>query len=320
MPTAHDVPPELLERPFTVAEAAALGVSRQVLRGRRFRAPHRGVRVVADLPDSLLLRCRAAALALPPDAAFSHHTGARLRGWPVPGRWSDGVDVVSHRRAPQLEGIRVEHSPWLHGDVQLVEGLRVLVPAWLWLSLAERLPLDDLVVAADAAWRLGDLSREGLRPPVGVAVGRRWVTRARQALDLMEPGVDSPMETRLRLLVLRSGLPRPTVHAPVTVLSGQVLHPDLVFERHLTVVEYEGDHHRTDRSQWQHDLWRYAALEAAGWTVVRFTADDVLRHPQRAVSHLRGVLARRPSHAEMRAVVAQTDVWSTTTRISATEG
>ncbi|GMA87187.1 hypothetical protein GCM10025868_24370 [Angustibacter aerolatus] len=196
----------------------------------------------------------------------------------------------------------------------------MLVPAWLWLSLAERLPLDDLVVAADAAWRLGDLSREGLRPPVGVAVGRRWVTRARQALDLMEPGVDSPMETRLRLLVLRSGLPRPTVHAPVTVLSGQVLHPDLVFERHLTVVEYEGDHHRTDRSQWQHDLWRYAALEAAGWTVVRFTADDVLRHPQRAVSHLRGVLARRPSHAEMRAVVAQTDVWSTTTRISATEG
>jgi very-short-patch-repair endonuclease len=52
-------------------------------------------------------------------------------------------------------------------------------------------------------------------------------------------------------------------------------------------------HHR-DRVTFRRDLARLNALRAAGWTILRFTADDVLRHPERVTNQTRAVL-RRPA-------------------------
>lgn len=38
------------------------------------------------------------------------------------------------------------------------------------------------------------------------------------------------------------------------------------------LLEYEGDHHRTDRRQWDYDVRRYEDLTAAGFVVIRVTA------------------------------------------------
>jgi very-short-patch-repair endonuclease len=38
---------------------------------------------------------------------------------------------------------------------------------------------------------------------------------------------------------------------------------------------------------------RLNALRAAGWTVLRFTADDVLRHPQATVSQVVSAMRER---------------------------
>jgi very-short-patch-repair endonuclease len=43
-------------------------------------------------------------------------------------------------------------------------------------------------------------------------------------------------------------------------------------------LEYAGDHHR-ERTQVRRDIARVNALRQSGWLVLRFTADDVLRHP-----------------------------------------
>ena len=40
-------------------------------------------------------------------------------------------------------------------------------------------------------------------------------------------------------------------------------------------VEYEGDHHRTDRRQFNRDIARVDALTELGWIVVRVTVEDV---------------------------------------------
>ena len=50
---------------------------------------------------------------------------------------------------------------------------------------------------------------------------------------------------------------------------------DFVWREAKVVVEYEGDHHRTHRRQWQHDIARTRLLEALGWRVVRITASDL---------------------------------------------
>jgi hypothetical protein len=78
------LPPVLLNHPFLVRDAWGLGVSRDVLRSASFRRPFQGVRVPAHLPDTLEVRCRAAALLLPPDAAFSQATATALLGLPLP--------------------------------------------------------------------------------------------------------------------------------------------------------------------------------------------------------------------------------------------
>ena len=51
-------------------------------------------------------------------------------------------------------------------------------------------------------------------------------------------------------------------------------------------VEYEGDHHRTDRTQWHDDIRRYALLAEHGWTIIRATAADH-RDPRDLIARVR---------------------------------
>lgn len=48
-----------------------------------------------------------------------------------------------------------------------------------------------------------------------------------------------------------------------------------VFRAQRVIVEYEGDHHRTDRRQWQTDIARHRLLEALECRVIRITARDL---------------------------------------------
>lgn len=53
-------------------------------------------------------------------------------------------------------------------------------------------------------------------------------------------------------------------------------------------LEYDGDHHR-DRDTFQADAVRLNRLRLAGWTILRFTADDA-RNPDRMVTQVRTAL------------------------------
>jgi len=56
--------------------------------------------------------------------------------------------------------------------------------------------------------------------------------------------------------------------------------------------EYEGDHHR-DRATFRRDVHRYNAMRAAGWLVLRFTADHVLRISGQVVQDVRQAIDER---------------------------
>jgi very-short-patch-repair endonuclease len=42
----------------------------------------------------------------------------------------------------------------------------------------------------------------------------------------------------------------------------------------MVAVEYDGDHHRTDRRQYVKDIRRLEMLDRMGWIVVRVVAED----------------------------------------------
>jgi very-short-patch-repair endonuclease len=68
--------------------------------------------------------------------------------------------------------------------------------------------------------------------------------------------------------------------------------PDLSYPDLRIAIEYDGDHHRTSR-QWRSDRARRQLLEDAGWIVLEFTADDVLRRPEQTVERIRRAIAGR---------------------------
>ena len=105
-------------------------------------------------------------------------------------------------------------------------------------------------------------------------------------------GAESPMETRLRLLLTRSGLPEPRLN-PAIRIGDQTLHPDLLYPQWRVAIEYEGEQHRTDERQWRHDIWRREVFEDAGWRQIRVTKDDILKEPEALLARVARILAKR---------------------------
>jgi hypothetical protein len=121
----------------------------------------------------------------------------------------------------------------------------------------------------------------------------------RAALPMLEPRTDSPMETRVRLLIVRAGLPYPRVNVDVfDAHDGSWLaRPDFCYPAVKVAIEYDGDHHRTDKYQWRDDILRKEDLEDRGWRVIVLTADDVFVRPHVTIERIRGLLISRGMQA-----------------------
>lgn len=296
MPPSRDIPRELLAGPFRAADARAAGLSYERLRSGRFVRIFHDVYVSTDLELTLELKCRAAAMVLPADTTYCGLTAARLYGLPVPGQ--DGrIHVAAPAEkptAPRRRGCAV-HEVTLPGDhVQVHKGFSVVSPTWLFLELVATLDRTDRVVLGDAL-----LHRNLTTPPAIEKLargnpGRRGVRRAVDTLTLLEPRAESPMETRLRLIIADAGLPRPLVNADVYDDWGEwIARPDLLYPQARIAIEYEGAHHRTDAAQLSHDLERGDLLAQYGYLMLRYQARHVFREPYRIVDGVGYALARR---------------------------
>src|SRR5262245_29798090 len=91
------------------------------------------------------------------------------------------------------------------------------------------------------------------------------------------------METRLRLLLVLGGLPRPLAQVPLSF--GRA---DLYYPEHRLVVEYDGATHRHTLAA---DNRRQNRLINAGYRVLRFTAADVLGAPWSVETAIRAAFA-----------------------------
>jgi hypothetical protein len=291
-------PPELRQRPFTREQAIAAGVSVKQLRSQRFRRIFRGVYADAALADTLELRCQALMLLLPSDAVFSHFTAAQLYGLPAEcGAIHVSASSPTTRPGPRM-GLQFHESvPRAHRRKHC--GLALTTPERTFVDLASLMSFVELVALGDALLRRRLASIESLRDAVATAARRRGVCGARQALPFLRDGVDSPMETRLRLLLVSAGLPCPEVNVDIFDEHGHWFsRPDLVYRASRLAMEYEGDTHRTDKRQWRADMTRHEVLHDLGWTVLRFHADDILVRPKRTVERVRYWLNARSGAAQ----------------------
>jgi hypothetical protein len=100
------------------------------------------------------------------------------------------------------------------------------------------------------------------------------------------------MESRLRMVLVLGGLPRPETQTSLHDSKGRFLgRPDLYYPSHRLGLEYDGGTHRISLAE---DNRRQNRLLAAGIQLLRFTAGDVLQNPDSVTTQVRGYLASRP--------------------------
>ena len=122
------------------------------------------------------------------------------------------------------------------------------------------------------------------------AAGRR----AREAAAYVRPGVDSPMETRLRMLLVLAGIPEPEVNLTLRDVDGEpVRRFDLSWPGVKVVVEYDGRHHVVREDAWERDLDRRESMDADGWRLLVVTSRGIYAEPERTVSRVFDVLRAR---------------------------
>lgn len=275
------IPEGLRGRSFTRDEAARAGLTQGRLRRKDVVRPFHGVQST-EVATTTLARCRSYAVRLKPGQFFSHRTAARLHGLTLPSDdHGTELDVAAIRPAdaPHSRGVR-GHRVSQRGDPWQIEGLPIPDPLEVFCQLGAELGFEDLAVVADELMNRSELDEEAVRSMMLdriAAVRRIGAAKLVRAARASRRGARSPAETRIRLVLEAAGVPRAELNAPIEerVTRRYLGSPDLVWRAQRVVLEYEGEQHRLDRSQFRYDIVRYDDLAADGWRVIRATGDHL---------------------------------------------
>jgi hypothetical protein len=291
-PSDDDVPVDLdRTRPFTRAQAKTAGLKAKDVRVADVRRLHRGVYIAADVELTNVHRIQAALSIFEATAFASHASAARLWGLPIPTLADEHVSVPKSELRRNRPGIRchLHRSP----DVQVRQRLRVSTPPQLFIEMASIIGLVDLVVLGDA------MVKRKLATPAGLIEycensGMRGARVALRAARYVRERVDSPMESRLRMLLVLAGLPEPEVNLTLRDVDGEPLRRfDLSWPAVKVIVEYDGRHHIEREEQWEADLDRREAIDDDGWRILVVIAKGIYTSPEQTVRRVWKVLRQR---------------------------
>lgn len=226
-------------------------------------------------------------LAMAAEQTLRHRTtGAWL--------WSRRNGVIAGRAAAALHGaLWVPHdSPvemiWRNGrppsgivvrneridadEIVEISGLPVTTPQRTALDLARHLHRNQAVRHLDALARATDVKALDALRLTERYPRARGLRRAEVALDLMDGGAESPQETRIRLILIDDGLPRPRTQIRVTDGFNEVF-IDMGYDEPMVGVDYDGKHHATERPRYVHDIGRNELVAREGWIDIHVVAE-----------------------------------------------
>jgi hypothetical protein len=264
------------------------------LRHRDITRLSRDTYLAAADAASLRTRLPAILLTAPQGAVISHHTAAAMWKVEIPLQPADDVvhlTVPPGSKARNRRDRRLHRTALMPGDAERRWGFSVTTPERTWRDLAAVLEPAALLAVTDQLLQV--LCRpEHLQAALARRPTRPGAARARRALAVADPDVDSPMESVLRWLLHVAGLPRPVLQYRALDDRGrQIGFGDLAWPDRKVLIEFDGDQHR-DRKTFVEDLRRQNRLVLEGWTVLRFSSADVLGRPEEVVAAVRRALGR----------------------------
>lgn len=291
MPRTPNIPPELTNKPFSLTEARHAGLTLSALRGKAWR------RVGAELycwtglqadPGALLAGWRD---VLPADAVFAGATAAWILGLDFDPTNPVEIIVPTNSGVRARTGLSVRRCEIFSGEAVAIRGLKATTLLRTLLDLCHRWTPVEALVAIDMAIGLGLTRAAELNRYARAIRGRQGASRYR-SLVRIAGAAESPMETRLRWLLIQARLPCPEIQADLHDGDRQFLgRADLYYPVARLVIEYDGGNHR---ERLVDDNRRQNRLINAGFRLLRFTAADVLGRPDVVAAQVRGALGAEP--------------------------
>jgi hypothetical protein len=290
-----------LGAPFRGTEALAAGLlTRARLYGPRYRRVYPDVYLPADRELDLATRSRAAYLLVRDrGGVLAGYAAAAVLGVDCAPDDAPAEVLLATNSRPH-PGLLIHRGTATGADLAVVGDLRVTSPLRTAWDLARRLPLVEAVVVVDALATgvAGSGGAAGGDPAAGTGAvtggavaggfapaellarraaepGARGSRRLVEAVALADPRAESPPETRLRVALVRAGLPRPEVQFPVLDEYGfELARADLAYPAAKLAIEYDGSTH-FEPSRARRDRERDGELAGIGWQTLRVVADDV---------------------------------------------
>jgi hypothetical protein len=245
----------------------------------------------ASVEDTLSTRVAAAKLVLGRDGFLCGLTAAWIYGVDVQDR--RGRLVWMGRRTGDWRRVRsgflIREITVDSSDLDVVDETSITTPVRTAFDCARWLSLVEAVVVFDAFAHSGLMTHESFRTYVRCHRRLRGVRQTDCVAQLLEPLSESPMESRLRVLLITSGFEHPLAQHVISGPSGSfVTRADLAYPEQRVIVEYHGAQHRKSRRE---DDRRRDAMRELGWTVLVVSRQDCYEQPQAFLAGVRRAFA-----------------------------
>jgi len=261
-------------------------VTRGRLRGPRYRRLFPDVYCRATARPDLLLRSLAAYRLVEGRGVLSGYSAAILLGVDCAPRADTAAEVTVAGDLRSRPGLVVHRDRLLDDEITPTRGIRCTTPLRTAFDLARRPPRDEAVVAVDGLANRNRFHPDRLLELQARHRGHRGVARVPDVVALASPYAGSPMETRLRLLIISAGLPPPHVQWVVRDPANRTAYwLDLAWPDLKIGIEYEGVLHTEPRRVFR-DIARHTRLVDLGWQVYRYTKHEVYGGRARIVAEL----------------------------------
>lgn len=262
-----------MDEPFIGSEAVRTGrVSAYQLR-TMFEAIYPDVYVSRFTNPSLRTRVEGAMLWSRGRAVVAGLAAAALHNSPSVDDDAP-VELIWQNTHPPA-GLTVRNERLEDDEIARAVGLSVTSRARTAFDLGRFLEREQAVAQLDALMWASPFAIEDVLLLAKRHRGARGLKGLRRVLPLVDGGAASPPESRLRLLFIDDGLPRPTTQIPICGDNGRLIRmADVGWEDYMVVAEYDGDQHRTNRRQYVKDIRVLATVAEMNWIVIRVVKED----------------------------------------------
>src|SRR5262249_4532201 len=128
----------------------------------------------------------------------------------------DDVPIeLNHANTRPPHGVLTRRDVLLQGETQVMDGRAVTTPERTAFDIGRRGAIRSAVVRLDALARATGFKAADVLRIATCHPHSPGLRRLEAALELVDPGAQSPRESYLRLLLIDAGLPRPETQIPV---------------------------------------------------------------------------------------------------------